>query len=284
MTQIVRPIRIIFEVAKVAYSIGEFSRITGLTVKALRFYHDQGVLVPSYVDPDTGYRYYSEQKVETARAIDQLRQLDVPVSAIRDLLAESGDDAGLIDYLEAHRERVQKKLLHYQQITDWIDRIIQSERETKTMIEAANYEIIEKDEPKVLMAAYRMRAKYSECGSGFAKLGKSFGRYACGKPFTLYHELEYREGDAEYDVCFPIKRGSATDEIDVREFAGGRCVTLLHQGPYDELRIAYQRLFDYLKTKEYEPHIPIREVYHKGPGMILRGNPKKYLTEIQLYI
>ncbi|MEX2120445.1 MAG: MerR family DNA-binding transcriptional regulator [Pirellulales bacterium] len=40
-----------------AFSIGEFSKITGLTVKTLRFYHEQGLLVPSCVGEETGYRY-----------------------------------------------------------------------------------------------------------------------------------------------------------------------------------------------------------------------------------
>ena len=68
------------------FSIGEFSRITGLTVKTLRFYHQQGVLVPSRVDPSTGYRYYDENDVETARVITYLRSLDVPLLEVKEIL------------------------------------------------------------------------------------------------------------------------------------------------------------------------------------------------------
>jgi DNA-binding transcriptional MerR regulator len=51
------------------FTIGDFSRITGLTVTTLRFYHEQGLLAPSYVDHETGYRYYDRSKIETARII-----------------------------------------------------------------------------------------------------------------------------------------------------------------------------------------------------------------------
>ncbi len=51
------------------FSIGEFSKVTGLTVKTLRFYHEQGLLDPTHIDPETGYRYYGPAKVETARVI-----------------------------------------------------------------------------------------------------------------------------------------------------------------------------------------------------------------------
>ena len=47
------------------FSIGEFSKITGLTIKTLRFYHEQGLLTPTTVDEETGYRYYAEAKIES---------------------------------------------------------------------------------------------------------------------------------------------------------------------------------------------------------------------------
>lgn len=61
-------------------------------------------------------------------------------------------------------------------------------------------------------------------------------------------------------------------------------VTLLHQGPYDDLGRSYQKILGYLKQKGVEAELPTREVYIKGPGMIFKGNPKKYLTEIQMLV
>jgi len=52
---------------KTSYSIGEFSQITGLSVKTLRFYHEKGILLPSSVDEATGYRFYQADKIEKAR-------------------------------------------------------------------------------------------------------------------------------------------------------------------------------------------------------------------------
>ena len=58
------------------FTIGEFSKVTGLTVKTLRFYHEEGLLEPASVDPRTGYRHYDERQIETARAIAFLRSLE----------------------------------------------------------------------------------------------------------------------------------------------------------------------------------------------------------------
>jgi effector-binding domain-containing protein len=109
-------------------------------------------------------------------------------------------------------------------------------------------------------------------------------RYIAGKPLCLFYDGEYREGDANFEPCMPLKKAVEADGIVVRELPAARCVTLVHRGPYEELRNSYARLMKYVKQRGYKISLPTREVYLKGPGMIFRGNPKKYLTEIQLPI
>jgi DNA-binding transcriptional MerR regulator len=78
------------------FSIGEFSKITGLTVKTLRFYHEQGLLAPAQIDDQTGYRYYDDRQIETARVIKQLRELEFSIAEIAELLANYHDDAEVL--------------------------------------------------------------------------------------------------------------------------------------------------------------------------------------------
>ena len=54
----------------------------------------------------------------------------------------------------------------------------------------------------------------------------------------------------------------------------------MHHGPYDTLHQSYALIMKYVKDKGYEIDLPTREIYVKGPGMIFRGNPKRYVTEI----
>jgi DNA-binding transcriptional MerR regulator len=66
--------------------IGEFSRRFGLSPKVLRTYADSGVLMPTAIDPSSGYRYYSPGQVREARTMGLLRQADVPLVDIRAFL------------------------------------------------------------------------------------------------------------------------------------------------------------------------------------------------------
>jgi DNA-binding transcriptional MerR regulator len=74
-------------------SIGEFARRTRLSLKALRLYDERGVLVPSRVDQTSGYRYYDTAQLEQARLVVMLRQLQMPLTAIKELLARDPADA-----------------------------------------------------------------------------------------------------------------------------------------------------------------------------------------------
>ena len=82
----------------------------------------------------------------------------------------------------------------------------------------------------------------------------------------------------------PLKKAVAVEGIDVRELPGGRALCLLHRGPYDQLNRSYGRLLERSKSRGLKVQVPSREVYLKGPGMIFKGNPRNYLTEIQMLI
>ncbi len=74
-------------------SIGEFARRSRLSLKALRLYDELGVLVPSRVDQASGYRYYDTAQLDEARIVVMLRQLQLPLAAIKELLACDPPDA-----------------------------------------------------------------------------------------------------------------------------------------------------------------------------------------------
>ena len=263
------------------YTIGEFSKITGLSVKTLRFYHEQGLLVPSCVDDQTGYRYYAEGKADEARVIAQLREIDFSLADIAEILRNHDDEADIVEFLERQKETVRQKLRQYRDIATSLDQIITKEREARSAMQQAAFEVEEKPVEPMLIAGVRMQGKYSDCGRGFSQIGRRFGRHVCGKPFLLHYDTEYKEDDADFEACMPIRKGASAEGISVRDLPGGRCVALLHHGPYEELGRSYEKILRYVKEHGYKIQVPTREVYIKGPGMIFKGNPRKYLTEIQ---
>ncbi len=266
------------------YTIGEFSRITGLSVKTLRFYHEQGLLAPTSIDEQSGYRYYAPAKIEVAEVITRLRALDLTLAEIADLLERYDDDGDVLALLERQRSVIAQKLRQYRGIARSLDQLIAKQREERMFAQTASQSIAEKSLEPLLIAAIRVQGRYAECGAAFGRIARHFGRSLAGPPFLLHYDAEYHETDASFDACFPIRQRKQIEGIEVRELPGGLCVALVHRGPYDEMGRSYARVFDYLNEKGYEVEMPTREVYLKGPGMIFKGNPKRYLTEIQVPI
>ncbi|MEV7525792.1 MerR family transcriptional regulator [Streptomyces sp. NPDC091371] len=93
-------------------SIGEMARDSGLGVSALRFYDRAGVLVPAWVDPVSGYRWYGPEQLEESRLLARLRRSGMPLADIRLVLAGwSGSDTDLVrQLLQAHLRRLERGL------------------------------------------------------------------------------------------------------------------------------------------------------------------------------
>jgi effector-binding domain-containing protein/DNA-binding transcriptional MerR regulator len=268
------------------FSIGEFSIASGIPVRTLRFYHDEGILVPAAIDPATNYRTYDLRNLEVAHVIAALRNLEFSLDDIRHILADCSTDADLLDHLEKQKTLLAEKLTHYQTALDSIDRLITDHRQSRQeeKMPTAQPEITERTVEPLLVAGIRMTGRYSDCGQGFATLGRRLGRHIAGQPLCLFYDGEYRDEDANFEPCMPIRKKVEADGIEVHELPAARCATLLHHGPYEELSKSYAKLMKYVKERGYNLTLPTREIYIKGPGMIFRGNPKKYVTEIQLPI
>lgn len=265
-------------------SIGEFSRLTGLSAKALRLYHERGLLMPERVDESTGYRYYRLESLDKARTIAQLRAMTFSLDEIQNIVGECEDDAEIIDFLQRKAKDIAQKLGHLENVASSIESVINNEKEALAMTQNNQFAVEEKHLEGLLVASIRWKGAYSETGTYLTKIYKAYGRYTCGKALSLYFDEEYVEEGAEIESCVPVRKGSNKGDFRVRQLEGGKCISLIHKGPYSEISRSYEKLIRYAKDKSIEVELPSREVYRKGPGMIFKGNPKNYLTEIQFML
>jgi len=266
------------------YTVSQFSKITGLMVKALHLYHEKGLLVPHHVDGTTGYRFYDSRDAEKARIIERLKGLSFSLEEIGEVLRDFQDDTQLLPFLERKKRDLDPQWHRLKDIADELEAMIQTEKETLVVAKETKQEIVEKQLPNVLAACVRWKGMYSETGRYLGQAAKMAGRFFAGPPFNLYYDHEYKETDADIESCFPVKAGATLRGTEIREIPGGRAVTFVHRGSYSTIGGSYEKVFAYIQSKGDKPRVPSREVYLKGPGMIFKGNPKNYLTEIQVIV
>ncbi len=267
------------------YQIGDFSRISRLSIKTLRYYHECGLLEPGRIDPDTGYRYYDAKSLDRARAIQELKHLDFSIKEIKEILDNCQDDSELLDYMADKQKEIARKMADYESMEKKLAAFIKQTRQAEEVYEMNKSAVIViKDIPDTLIASIRFRGRYQDAGVYFPRLYKLCGRHAGGSPFFLYYDTDYKEEDADIEACVPVKISVEGDGIKSRLLKGGQAVSIIHKGPYETLGDSYKKLIDYVNQTGLKILSPSREVYLKGPGMILPRSPKKFITEIQLVI
>ena len=97
------------------YTIGEFSKITSLSIKSLRIYHEKEIQIPASVDEFTSYRYYDDDNIEKANAISQLKKFGFSLAVIKKILDgyDKGDD--FLQYLRQQKQEIRTKIKEYQE-------------------------------------------------------------------------------------------------------------------------------------------------------------------------
>ena len=264
------------------YTIGEFSVITKLTVKTLRFYHEEGLLVPDYIDGETSFRYYNDSSVKKAETIAFLRSLDLGIRDIAAILEVSHEDGDIHSVLAQQKEILEQRIEKYASALERIETVMNTSR--KYSMNIANGVVLEKHLDDILFAGVRYRGRYEDLGNAFREAGRKAGKCISGPAMSMDYNFEYMGNDADIEGGFPLSKKIKADGIDVRVIKGGKAVTIAHHGSYTTLGNTYQKLFTHIEENKYTMIPPCREIYHKGPGMIFRGNPDKYLTEIQILV
>jgi DNA-binding transcriptional MerR regulator len=188
-------------------SIGEFARRSRLSIKALRHYDELGVLVPARVDEASGYRYYDVTQLESARIVSMLRQLDVPLAAIRELLV--CDPADAAERIAAHWREVESVHDARRELADYLVNRLSGKR--TVMYEVATREIPERS---VLCL------KRNVDPQGAWALGKEFIAILRERPlpkmegregamFTIYWGEVSADSDGPVEMCKPIPPADA---------------------------------------------------------------------------
>ena len=260
------------------YLISQVSKITSLTKKALRYYDEQDILRPSFRDEVNQYRYYDENDLEKAQLINLLRNLDFSISEIKDTLnmAENKEDLSYImkEKIEHIESNISKEKALIEKINGFMEPI-------PSTSEKKGYKITIEDIAPITVASLQIRDSYNQIGKYMHDLFKTVKGNAVGDLINCYYDEDCVE-IANMELCIPVRKMVAGSSMPYNILPAVKAVCTTHFGSYETLCHAYKALFNYVNTNKITVLSPSREVYQKGPGMIFKGNPDKYVTKIIL--
>ena len=259
--------------------IGEFSKLSHLTVKALRFYEKEGILIPQSIDEWTGYRFYETSQLEDAAVIKSYRQLGMTIDEIKAI--KNGSDKKAVLASKAEMLRTQKEDIDVR--LSIIDHILEGNE--------MKYQVTVKEIPQTVVYYTEVRVKaFSDMMQLIPELGAECLQLnpgiKCADPpyeFCEYLDDEHKETDILIRHNEAVDRiGNESDRIKFRTAPAVKVLSIFHKGAYDEIGEAYAFIMKYAEENGYKPAGPARECYIDG--IWNKDSVEDWLTEVQLPI
>lgn len=244
----------------VLLTIGDFSRMTYLSVKALRYYHDVGLLAPAAIDPATGYRLYAPPQVATAQVIRRFRDLGMPVERVKAIL-----DAPDV------RTRNQLIIEHLAAMQTHLDQTQAAVASLRSLLErsptpvAVEYRSVPQTRAIAIGEPVAAQDIESWWSAAFAELHQLLATPLLERagPDGALYSSEFFELELGEVVAFVPVAGEASPagRAQFVEVPAAELAITVHHGPFSELDQAYAALGTLVAEREIGVKGPIREYY-----------------------
>ena len=267
------------------FKIGEFSRISRVPAKTLRYYDEIGLFTPESVDPSSGYRFYSAQQLPRLNRILVLKEMGLSLTEIGRLLDENlsfEEIRGMFRLKEAElRQQIEASQNRLQQVAN---RLAQIEREG----DMPDYEVLLKTiQPQRVMSIRQIAPQPEDVGNFLGECAMTLyqaGISPIGPPFTIFYDPDLKDTHMDIETVIPVD-----DTIDTSlTLEGNRTISaqtlegldhaacVVHQGDYDDFEQPYAALGQWIEANGYAISGPPREIYLTAPE-----DGQAPITEIQ---
>lgn len=241
-------------------SIGMFSRASLVSVKALRSYHEMGLLIPAEVDPTTNHRSYRVSQLPDATVIKRLRDLDLPLRDVNEIV-QARDPETTKKVLAGHEATMQRRLEQTQRIVDELQHTIdRPSLQTPVHIrtEPATHALIVRGRVDAADYATFLDRAFAELystlfASGAVPAGPSGARYLASV------DTDDELVEAYLPIAAPIPIDHPRVVLDLIPEA--TCAVATHAGGYDTIGDTYRQLGAWVAHHAVSAERPVREIY-----------------------
>ena len=259
------------------YKIGMFAAMNHVTVKTLRFYEEQGLLMPALIHPDTGYRYYTLSQMAVLHQITALKLAGFKLEEIANINSGADEIAVLL----------KKKAELLEKIADITRQIVAVDGYLAKKKTGLSSPVLIKTIPETTVAFMRIRLESYDClfdrmpemGALMEKAGCE-----CALPeycFTAYPEPGYKDGDIPVEICESVVEAKKEiGDLKFKTMPEIQAACVFHKGSYRTFSESYETVLRYIEENGYEIAGEIRESYIDGVWN--KDDESRWLSEIQV--
>lgn len=264
-------------------TIGEFSNICKVSTKTLRYYAEIGLIIPDEINPDTGYRYYSTDQLETMLLIIRLKSYSLSLEEIKTVLeSKATQEETLYHMLARKKEEIASQIQKFEQALDRLNSDMSNLKHGKSIMSYLDDIEIELAEvPKIhiisvrkMVHKYDFEKEYTKCFRQLINKINDCKLTMQPSPMTLFHSSEFSPLGLDTEFAIPVKEYAK----GTRDFSPGLCLKTVLHGSYSNLPSVYAMQKKFAINNGYENSNALYEVYVTDPSQVSDEN--ELITEI----
>ena len=261
--------------------IGEFSKLSRVSIRMLRHYDDIGLLKPAETDNFTGYRYYREDQLFIIGRITALKDMGFALADIIRIL-EVQDDK---DKMDAFLSERQKELKELSQETEYKLMLLDTARRRLREEQEMKYDVTIKTIPeRYAVTVQTIIPRYEDEAMAWAMMGEVKTPLVPDEPCYAIAEFldeEFKEENIEIVVSMAVKgKYEDTEHVKFKTLPAVKVASCIIKGDYSQVANATATVATWANENKYKVNGHMFNIYHVGPGQT--QNPDEFVTEICL--
>ena len=262
--------------------IGEFSKLSRISIRMLRHYDDIGLLIPAMIDELNGYRYYSEAQLPIVNRITALKEMGFSLVMIQEILSKYSDQAALKQYLEIKEAEIKEQLEHTKGQLRLLETTINRLGKDDAVMK---YNVTLKELPQRTVASVRkVIPAYNEeylLWKILMEETENLHLQADDPCYTLaiFHDGEYKENGVDVEVQKSVKGNYPnTENVVFKTVSPILIASATYKGSYDQITEVNEAVANWVKDNGYDFNGVSFCIYHVSPHET--NNPEELVTEV----
>ncbi len=262
--------------------IGEFSKLSRISIRSLRRYDEAGLLPPASIDPSSGYRYYSERQLLIANRIRSLRDMGFPLAAVREVLECYDEPRALERCLLLRRAEAREVMAEAQRRLRLLDTALERLRKDETMMK---YDVTIKTLPERQVASVRqIIPSYEREGDLWHIYCQETARMNIqdGDPAlctAMFYDGEFKERDVDVEIQKNVVGTYPdTEHVKFKTVPAVQVASATFRGSYDQISAVNEAVAAWVEDNGWAFDGIFFNIYHVSPHET--RNPDEFVTEV----
>lgn len=262
--------------------IGDFSKLSRISIRMLRHYDEIGLLVPASIDEFTSYRYYSEAQLPIANRITALKDMGFSLASVAEIMKSYEDPKALTQYLLLKQSEIREQAEETYRRLLLLETTIQRLRKDGI---AMNYNVTLKELPERYVASVRrVIPAYEQEGMLWGILMEETAplNLQDGDPcytLAIFHDGEHKESNVDVEVQKSIKGSyKNTENVVFKTVPPIQIASATYKGSYEKINEVNEAVANWVRDNGYEFNGLSFCIYHVSPHET--QNPDELVTEV----